>query len=466
MNLAIIQPVADLLSGRSPYRDEVAMLGAALRHRGHQVTLTLLDRCDEAFLSATVAYAKPDLVLLYVEPLVADLAVRIAGALGAAHGGPLVPFGPHAALRPDECLSLTGAEAVATGPADVAIPAYVASRLASLDYLRTPGMWVKCETGVMRNPPPPPPPPPAIADMAAPARDLYPFEMIVDAAGFIPVTVSRGGEGGMASPSAGPQAPAPRPGGASWPVLHRPVGAVLDEMLQVADEHFDLRGFRIGNERWLARPEWVGEFADRYRRQMSWPIRTRLYAPDITAEAAALLARAGCEEARIPIGSGSALIRNDVLGLAASDAAVEAAFATLRHAGVRTVACIEVGAPYETPASVDQTVEFLRRLDPDGVQAVLHYPMPGSTSERIAQENGWLVPDPAAAYRAGRPAVALPRLAPDDLVTLCEALPYVVLRPRIAPLIRLARRVRIGRLGTLYELALRPLLVPPTRRKR
>jgi len=461
MNLTIIQPAADLRPGGSPYRDEVAMLGAALRRGGHQVTLTLLDRCDDAFLSAAVAYARPDLVLLYVEPLVADLAVRIAGALGAIHGGPLVPFGPHAALRPDECLSLTGAEAVATGPADVTIPAYVASRLSSLDHLRTPGLWVKCETGVMRNPPAPPP---SGDDVPVPARDLYPFEKIVDAAGFIQVTVSRGGEAGMAAQAAGPQTP--WPASASWPVLHRPVGAVLGEMLQVADEHFDLTGFRIGNERWLSRPEWVAEFADRYSREVALPLLARLYAPDVTPEAATILARTGCEEARLPIGSGSALIRNDVLGLAVTDAAAEAAFAALRRAGVRTVACVEVGAPYETPASIDQTVEFLRRLDPDGIEAVLHYPVPGSTSERIALENGWLVPDPASAWRSGRPAVALPRLAADDLVTLCETLPYEVLRPRIAPLIRLARRVRIGKLGTLYELALRPLLVPPTRRKR
>ena len=161
---------------------------------------------------------------------------------------------------------------------------------------------------------------------------------IVDAAGMVQVRVARGGDPSVAT-GAWP--------GAAWPVLHRPIDAVISEMLQLADEHMDLGGFRIGNERWLARPappghspatpgrspDWAAEFAKRYARDVAIPLRTSLYAPDVTPETAAILARAGCEEARIPLGSGSALIRNEVLGLAVTD--VEAAAAV----GCRFIGC-------------------------------------------------------------------------------------------------------------------------------
>jgi hypothetical protein len=367
-------------------------------------------------------------------------------------------------MQPDECLSLRGAEAVAVGPADLALPPYAASRRDSLDHLRAAGVWVKCETGVMRNPPPPPPR--SLDGEPVPARDLYAFEKILDPAGFIAIRVARGGEGGAAT-APGERIPTSGwPATASWPVLHRPVHDVLAEMRHVANEHFEMNGFRIGGERWTANRRWLADFARVYAAEVNLPIRTTLYAPDITPETAALLAAMRCEEVRVPIGSGSALIRNDILGLNVTDAAAEAAFAALRRAGVPAVASVEIGAPYETPESLEQTVQFLRRLDPDRVDAALHYPVPGSHADKAARENGWLVSEPAAAHLAGRPAVALPRLTSDDLVTACEALPYAVVRPYFAHLIRLARRVRIGKRGTMLELVLKPFLAPPKRRRK
>ena len=81
MNLAILQPVPDERSRRSPYVTDIAVLAGALRARRHAVTLSVLDRCDEAELTALMAAVHPQVVLLYVEPLAADLAFRMAGVL-------------------------------------------------------------------------------------------------------------------------------------------------------------------------------------------------------------------------------------------------------------------------------------------------------------------------------------------------------------------------------------------------
>jgi radical SAM superfamily enzyme YgiQ (UPF0313 family) len=464
LNLAILQPAADERARRYPYRDDVAGLAAALRACRHKVGLAVIEACDEGRLSAVVASCRPELVLMYVESLAVDLAVGLAGLLARMHGGPLAAFGPHASLRPDDCLSLPGAEAVVVGPADLALPPYLALRSRSLEHLRTPGLWVKCETGIMRNPPLPAPP--SLDREPTVARDAYPFNAVVDPAGFIQVRAARGGEGGASAAAGTPLPMSGWPPTAAWPVLHRPVEAVLDEMRQVADEHFDLVGFRVGGERWAGRPEWLARFAEAYARDIGLPLRTLLFAPDVTPETAALLARAGCEEARLPVGCGSAMVRNDFLGLNFTDDDALAAFAALRRAGVSSVACVEVGVPYETPASLDQTVQFLRRLEPDRVEARLHFPAPGSAADKTARENGWLVPDPAAAYLAGRPALALPRLDPEQIVTACEALPYAVLRPMTARLIRLSRRVKLGKRGTAYDLAVKPFLAPPVRRRK
>jgi radical SAM superfamily enzyme YgiQ (UPF0313 family) len=463
MKLAIFQPVADDRSRQCPYRDDIATLAAALRARHHNVTLIVMDSCDDTDLTSFIATTRPELVLIYVDSLSADLAFRIAGVIDQVHGSPLIPFGPHASLAPDDCLSMRGAEAVAVGPADLTIPRYLALRI-NLDHVRASGLWVKCETGIMRNPPPAPPE--SLAGEPLPARDLYDFEKVIDSAGFVQVRAARGGEGG-ASIAPGAQPPMTGwPATAAWPVLHRPVEAVIEEMAAIADAHIDLVGFRVGNERWTANLDWLGKFAETFKARVGLPLRTTLYAPDVTTESATILAQAGCEEVRVQVGSGSALMRNEMLGLAFQDAAAEAAFVALHMAGIPSVACVEVGAPYETRATLDQTVNFLKRLRPDRVEARLHFPAPGTNAWKASREHGWLVPDLAAAHLAGRPALALPRITADEQVTACETMPYSVLKPMTAHLIRLGRRVRIGRRGTMYDLVVKPFLSPPVRRRK
>ena len=487
MRVLLVQPAADLDAQRNPYRHEVALLGAVLRARGHDASLLILESLDEAALDAALTGAAPGAVALYVESLSADLARRIADSLARITDAPLLLFGPHPARCPNDCLSMSGVQAVAIGPADLAIPDYLDSPHAGLEHLKTPGLWIKCETGIMRNAPVRPPeslsdpgapgvasakPGFALAEPGPPARDLYLSDLDLDSGGYAEVCVARGGETRQAA--APVPLPPPQPAAAwpcsernsllqGWPVIHRPLRAILQEMFNLAEEHLDMAGFRITNRRWASAPEWLAKFAGAYARNVALPFRTVLAPRDVTDAVAPLLARAGCEEVLIEIGSGSTLIRNDILGIEASAGDLVDAFGALRRAGVRSAARVEIGAPYETPASLDETLLMLNRLKPDRVEAVLHFPAPGTRSEEAARENGWLVGDPAAAYRAGRPALALPALSEDDLITAREAVPYAVHRPRIAALIRLTRRAKIGKGRTLFELVVKPFLGPPAR---
>ena len=459
MRVLLVQPAADPDARRNPYRHEVALLGAVLRARGHDASLLILESLDEAALDAALTGAAPDAVALYVESLSADLARRVADSLARITGAPILLFGPHPARCPDECLSMSGVQAVAISPADIAIPAYLDAPQEGLEHLKTPGLWIKCESGIMRNAPVRPLE--SLSDSPPPARDLYLSDLVLDSGGYAEVCVARGGET-TGTPSS-PTGPPPQPA-AAWPVIHRPLRAILEEMALLAEEHLDLAGFRITNRRWASAPEWLAKFADAYAARLGLPFRTVLAPRDVTDAVAPLLGRRGdCEEVLIEIGSGSTLIRDDILGLDVSAGDLEAAFAALRRAGVRSAARVEIGAPYETPASLDETLAMLKRLKPDRVEAVLHFPAPGTRAYAAARENGWLVGDPAASYRAGRPALALPALSEDDLVTAREAIPYAVHRPRTAALIRLARRVKIRQGRTLFELVVKPFLGPPAR---
>jgi len=466
MNLAIVQPVPQPQPPGPVYRDEVALLGARLTRAGHTVRLTVTTASDANPLADRMADTRPDLVLMAVEGLAADAAVRAAGTCAAVLGAPVVAFGPHARRCPDACLSLAGSEAVAVAPADQVVPAYVEARGGRVDSIRTAGLWIKGETGVMRNPAPPPPE--SLADEPLPARGLYRTDQTLDAAGFAPIVAARGGEAPPAAepsaPAGGPPLPGPQTGPAPWPVLHRPLDAVLQEMHEVGHAQLDLGGWVVGNHRWASDADWLAAFAARYAREVRLPIRTTLDPADVTPQTTGLLAQARCEEVRLPLGSASNLIRREVLGLDVTPEAVGAAVERLRDAGIRSAVDVEIGAAYETQVTLDETAAVVRRLDPDRVRVTLHWPEPGTAAERVAEEHGWLVPDPRAAWLAGRPAVVTPSLSEDVLLRTREFLPWQVLRPGIVPLLRLAWRVRIPGRGSAYDWVVTPLLGPPLRK--
>ena len=462
MDLAILHPVPDAAHAARAYRDEVALLATCLQRDGHTVSLMVAVPETSADLEAAMAEARPDLVLMFVEGLAADAGARAAGTVASVLGAPLVVFGPHARLCPDACLSLPGAEAVAVGQADRIVPAYLQARAARVDSIRTPGMWVTCETGVMRNAVPPPPE--SLADEPLPLRRLYGSEQTLDAAGYAPIVAARGGEAAEAAATGEAPTAIPPTGWPAWPVLHRPLGAVLQEMQEVAADQLDLGGWRIGNTRWVSDADWLAGFAGRYPREIRLPLRTTLHAGDVTAETAGLLARAGTDEVCLPLGSASHLIRTEALGMDVAAEAVEAAVAYLREAGVRSAVRVEVGAPYETEVTLDETVDLLRRIDPDRVEARLHWPEPGSAAEHLARDHGWLAPDPSAAYLAGEPAVRPPSLSVEAILQALDLVPYRVHRPGLVPLLRLARRVTIPWKGTAYAWLVRPLLAPPVRK--
>ena len=462
MQLAIVQPLADARLLAWACRDEVAFLAAALRQKGHTLSMLMAGPREEEAVASAMSEPRPEVVLMYVEALAADVAARAAGAIASVLGAPVIPFGPHARLCPGACLSMGGAEAVAVGPADFTIPAYLEARGGSLDSSRAAGMWVKLETGVMRNPPPRPPA--SLDDQPPPARDIYPPEVLLDPAGFASAAFARWGEADICAVDAAGVTTAPW--AEPWPVRHLPVDTILAEMAEYARVQMDLGGWRLGNSRWLALPSHAEEFADKYRKQFRLPLRTVVHAPDVTDATAAALATARCEEAVVPVGSASNFIRNEVLRMGVDAESIVSAFRALIKAGVPVTARVDIGAPYETSVTLDETAALLSRLQADRVQAVLHYPAPGSQSERLGRENGWLAPDPATAMLAGRPAVLPPGLAAEDIADAAELMPYQVLRPRLAPLLRMARRLSLGKRGTVYDVLVKPLLAPPARRRK
>jgi len=124
---------------------------------------------------------------------------------------------------------------------------------------------------------------------------------------------------------------------------------------------------------------------------LDWDVRARV--GDLDLETYQLCARAGLKRIHFGVESGDPeLLRELRKGITLKQA--EQAFAEARAAGIETLAYFMIGIPGETPATLQRTLSFARRLDPDYIHFSILIPFPGTPVYTLAQERGIIPGDP------------------------------------------------------------------------
>jgi hypothetical protein len=105
-----------------------------------------------------------------------------------------------------------------------------------------------------------------------------------------------------------------------------------------------------------------------------------------------LLKRSGCWMLGMGIESASAATRRDMIKQL-EDKKIRAAFANLRHAGIRSLAFFIFGYPGDTLALMDRTVDYALELDADFANFYPAVPYPGTELYDKCRREGLLVSD-------------------------------------------------------------------------
>jgi len=109
------------------------------------------------------------------------------------------------------------------------------------------------------------------------------------------------------------------------------------------------------------------------------------------------LRRAGCWMLALGIESESDDVRKD-MAKRLERQKIKAAFANMRQAGIKSFAFFIFGYPGETPAMMEQTIEYAIELDPDFANFYPAVPYPGTDLFTKAVREGMLTPEAAAAW--------------------------------------------------------------------
>jgi radical SAM superfamily enzyme YgiQ (UPF0313 family) len=170
----------------------------------------------------------------------------------------------------------------------------------------------------------------------------------------------------------------------------------------------------------------ICEMIKKYNPDVYWKTQTR--ADKLDEEMISKMLEAGCYELGIGIESGNQVILNKNhknLNLRKT----EETFSICNDLGMRTVAFFMLGMAYETKKTVQETIDFAKKINPTYAQFVLATPYRGTEFYNLAKKEGWLVSNNYDC--SGKYILKMNDLTPEYMEQkLTEAKKQFYLRPR------------------------------------
>jgi radical SAM superfamily enzyme YgiQ (UPF0313 family) len=404
VNPPLVRGIAFTRQGRCQEREDVfgtikppyslALCAALLRARGHDVRLADLtasrQSADALATSLEREGFRPTLIVFASTTPTFDADVAALAPLKARWGAPIFSFGPHASATPHECMQrapeidgvLVGepedtlvalAETDDRHPESIAtIPALMSRRGGLLTAHRAHGIFAGFD--VAQRP-----------DPAWDLLDLSAYQLPLLNQQTVIVETGRG------CPYACDFCVAPLHQGHKF--RERSATDLVDEIERI-HRRYGVSCFYLWGDTVTLNASTFGAFcAELIARRL--PIRWLSNArADNLVDAAFVdrLRASGCWMLALGIESGSDATRS-AMQKRLSDQAIRAAFSNLRRAGIRSFGFFILGHPGETPATLEQTVEYAVALDPDYANFYPAVPYPGTALHAKARRDGWLVDD-------------------------------------------------------------------------
>jgi radical SAM superfamily enzyme YgiQ (UPF0313 family) len=134
----------------------------------------------------------------------------------------------------------------------------------------------------------------------------------------------------------------------------------------------------------------ICEELERRRIEIPWTCETRVNL--VNEELIEKMKKAGCYMIAYGVESGSQKILNNIKKDITLEQAIRA-FELTHKIGVQTIAYFMIGSPGETPETIEETIKFANKLDPDFVQFSTATPFPGTEFFNLAIKEGIMSED-------------------------------------------------------------------------
>jgi radical SAM superfamily enzyme YgiQ (UPF0313 family) len=144
-----------------------------------------------------------------------------------------------------------------------------------------------------------------------------------------------------------------------------------------------------------------------------WATETRI--DRLTPEVIRKMKESGCGRLEIGVETGDPHLLTTVGKRGLAIERVEKTIKAIQKEGIIVETNILVGLPGETWSSIQKTVAFLKKTDPDIVTAMIVTPYPGTPLFKMAEENNWLLTRDWSKYTLFEPVFSMPGFTDKDM---------------------------------------------------
>ncbi len=368
----------------------LAYLAAAVREAGH--TPLIIDAMAEELtlnqLIQRITHWQPEMIVVNTTTPTFTNDITIIAEIMNVHPARTVLVGTHPSALPRESVSISEVDFVLINEAEdtiVELANFLATGKNGDEHLRQiKGLAFKDKTGEVVITPPRPFIEP-LDRLPLPARDLLPnhryYMPFFGRHPFATVIPTRGCPWQCIFCRAG----------TVWgkKIRTRTPANVADEIQYIIDE-LHIRHIVFMTDSLTLNKNWLMEFLEillTRKLKFQWICNSRVDAVDL--EMLKLMKRCGCKLISYGVESGS----QEILDRAKKHISLEDsrhAIAMNRAAGILSMAYFILGLPGENHQTIQQTINFIKELNPDYINVHIATPFPGTEFYRIAQQNGWL----------------------------------------------------------------------------
>jgi radical SAM superfamily enzyme YgiQ (UPF0313 family) len=250
----------------------------------------------------------------------------------------------------------------------------------------------------------------------------------------------------------------------------RSVNHVIQELRVIKDEGY--RFVRFMDDLFILSPDWVEEFAERYRREVALPFSCLVRPNLVTERTMESLRRAGCHRVMMGVEAGDDRLRTEVLKRRMTSEQILEAARTVRESGLRLVTANILGIPGGSFEADWETLDLNLRARPHYASVSLMQAYPGTEIHEYAKGLGIVEADQMERVSRARAFGFTSELRFSDprekrrVENLHKLFPWVVWLPFLAPLARRLVEVRPNRFfDFLYLVSLNLgsslIMVPP-----
>ncbi len=192
---------------------------------------------------------------------------------------------------------------------------------------------------------------------------------------------------------------------------------VLDEMEWLRDE-YGAEGVAFQDDTLTFNKVRALEICDgiiERKMKLPWGCGTR--ADAVTKDLVAKMSKANCDEVMFGVESGCQRMR-DVLKKQVTNAQCENAIKWTKEAGIFVTVSVILGYPGETKETLQESLDFVRRVEPDDVWLCHATPFPGTELRELVKSYGWKMSEKWELYNTMNPIFEDPALPAKDIAEM------------------------------------------------